>query len=107
MAKKTDNQKLIIAGLLGFVAWQVLKKPAATTTTPPTSYTQYQQPPPKNTPAWTAWAQGIINTFGVVANLWAPGGPFYKQNITPEQAVEIGSGQQYANVAGLTKKMAI
>lgn len=107
MAQKKDNQKIILAGLIGLAAWQMLRKPAGSNTAPPT-YNQYPPPPPpNNTHAWTAWAQGIINTFGVVANLWAPGGPFYKQPITPEQAVELGSGQQYANVAGLTKRMAI
>lgn len=107
MAKKTDNQKLIIAGLLGFVAWQVLKKPAATTTLPP-NYTQYPSPPPRqNTQAWQIWVQGIINTYGAVAQLWAPGGPFYGKGISQEQAIEIGSGQDYSNVAGLTKRMAI
>lgn len=36
------------------------------------------QQPPHNSPQWAAWAQGLINVYGAVAWLWAPGGPFYK-----------------------------
>jgi hypothetical protein len=103
MAKKNDNQKLILAGIIGFAAWQLLRKPAAATTAPH-SYTQYPPPPPRqNNQEWVIWVQGILNTFGAVSQLWAPGGPFHGKNISQEQALEIGSGQQYANVAGIKR----
>lgn len=44
----------------------------------PPVYT-YPQPPAQNSPQWAQWAQTIISTFGNVAQLWAPGGPFYNQ----------------------------
>lgn len=98
MARKNDQTRnIILAGLIGFAAWQLLKPKKA----PPTTQNFQQMPPapPPGTPAWQMWAQGIVNVFGSVAQLWQPGGPFYNQPISQEQAqaIEIGTGQQYNN----------
>ena len=53
----------------------------------------YVPPPPpqgqSNGQAWSQWVGTIVNSFGTVASLWAPGGPFHNQPITPEQAQQI------------------
>lgn len=40
-------------------------------------------PPPNNSAAFQAWVDAILKTFGTVAALWAPGGPFYNQPGAP------------------------
>jgi len=96
MAKSKDN-KIMILGLLA-VGYLLLKKQQ-------TPYNYYQQypyippAPPQNTPAWQQWVSVIVGTFGAVANLWAPGGPFHNQPITQDQAIEIGEGNKYDDYA--------
>lgn len=96
MAKKNDN-KLLILGLLVAGYFLLKKKP-----TPYNYYQQYPYIPPapaQNSQAWQQWVAAIVSSFGAVANLWAPGGPFYQQNLTQQQAIELGSGQNYDDYA--------
>lgn len=61
-------------------------------------YNQYQnypyvppQPPRNNAAAWQQWAQAIIGTYGMVAELWQPGGPFH--NVSQQEVAQaLGSG---------------
>lgn len=63
-------------------------------------YQNYPQippsPPQSNAQAWQEWASAIIATYGNVAQLWQPGGPFYNVNSTPGiDAPPPGSGQYW------------
>lgn len=96
---KQKNDKLLILGLLVAGYLLLKKKP---TSTPYNYYQQYPYIPPapaQNTQKWQAWVSAIVNTFGAVANLWAPGGPFYQSGLSQSQAIEIGSGQTYDDYA--------
>lgn len=62
-------------------------------------------PPRSNAQEYAAWANAIIATFGNIAALWQPGGPFYGQN----QSDTLNTAQydpnnpfmgSYSNVAG-------
>lgn len=47
---------------------------------------QYQNippPPPRASPNYQVWVNTILQTFGKVADLWKPGGPFYKSQVPP------------------------
>lgn len=98
MAKSKDN-KLLVLGLLA-AGYFLLKKK----NTPYNYYQQYPYIPPapqKNTQAWQQWVATIVQSFGAVANLWAPGGPFYNSGLNQQQAIEIGKGQDYSGMAGI------
>lgn len=96
MSKK--DKSLITLALIGAGVYLLTRKQAAT---PPAYYNYPQIPPapPANTPQWQQWVALITQTFGTVANLWAPGGPFYKEPVTPGQAIEITNDQQYYDYA--------
>ncbi len=97
MAAKKDNQILLV-GLLLAAGYLLMQKKAV-------PYNHYQQypyippAPPPNTPQWQQWVSAIVGTFGAVANLWAPGGPFYQSGLSQSQAIEIGTGQNYDDYA--------
>lgn len=55
------------------------------------------QPPRNNAAAWQHWTQTIIGTYGMVADLWAPGGPFYK--VKQQDVVNAAQGMSWG--AGL------
>lgn len=44
-----------------------------------------QAPPRNNQQAWQQWINTIIGLYGEVATLWQPGGPFYKENVQPQE----------------------
>lgn len=95
--KKKDNT-LLIALMLGIGVYMLTKKSGGSTTQIPPNYNQIPPAPPvQNSPAWQQWVAAIISVFGTAANLWAPGGPFYQQNISKNQAIEIANSQQYGD----------
>lgn len=51
-------------------------------------------PPPAqvNSAQWAQWAQIVLNTYGNIAALWQPGGPFYKGPSQEELAKILGGG---------------
>lgn len=99
MAKKKDKEKnLLIAALIG-VGFYLLTRRKPVVQPTPQNLSQIPPAPPANTPAWTQWVQAVVSVFGTVSALWAPGGPFYKQPITQNQALEIGKGQNYSDYA--------
>lgn len=95
--KKAQDKTLLLAAMLGLGVYLLTRKPSTTANTIPPNYNQVPPAPVKNTPAWQQWAAAIISVFGTTASLWAPGGPFYKQPITQNQAIEIENSQQYSN----------
>lgn len=101
MARKKDNT--LVIGLLLAAGYLLLKKQ-----TPATPYNYYQNypyippAPAQNTQKWQAWVSAIVQSFGAVASLWAPGGPFYQSGLSQQQAIEIGKGQDYSGMAGIT-----
>lgn len=74
-------------GIIGVAVFLLLNK-RQQAPPPPAWYNPNQVPqaPMQNSPAWLQWAQGIVQTFGAAAWLWAPGGPFY--NINPKQVYD-------------------
>lgn len=46
-------------------------------------YSNIPPPPPPSSPNFQIWVNTILQTFGQVADLWKPGGPFYKQPAAP------------------------
>lgn len=46
-------------------------------------YSNIPPPPPPTSPNFQVWVNTILQTFGQVADLWKPGGPFYKQPVPP------------------------
>lgn len=91
-----QNNTLLTVGLIGLGVYLLSRR-----TPPPYNYyPQYPQippAPPTGTQQWQQWVSLVVNTFGTVANLWAPGGPFYNQPINQAQAIEIGQGQDYSD----------
>lgn len=68
---------------------------------------QYQQlppPPPRNRAAeYQAWISLVLNTYGAIADLWQPGGPFHNTGVTLNDAganYTGGNSNQFSNVAG-------
>lgn len=99
MAKKKDNNTLLVALLLGVGVYMLSRRSTTTTQQIPPNYNQIPPAPVQNTPAWQQWVAAVISVFGTAANLWAPGGPFYKQPISQNQAIEIANSQQYEDYA--------
>jgi hypothetical protein len=87
MAKKNNN--LLLLGLGGLILYVLTRRPSYTP--PPIQqgynyYPSFPQVPPapqNNAAAFQAWASAILSTFGNVASLWEPGGPFYQEAGTP------------------------
>lgn len=46
-------------------------------------YQNIPPPPPQSSPNYQVWVNTILQTFGQVADLWKPGGPFYKSQVPP------------------------
>jgi len=80
------NSQLFTLALVGVGVYLLMK---GSNTPPHYNYPQIPPAPPPNTQQWQQWVAVIAQTFGTVADLWAPGGPFYKQPITPAQAQAI------------------
>lgn len=69
--------------ILGVAAWMMLRRRQ------PATNPQFQNvppPPPRNNAAaYQQWIQTIIGTYGTIAALWQPGGPFYN-NVSQQEA---------------------
>jgi len=83
--KKKDNTLAYI--IIGVGALLLLSRNRATQTTQTQPRYNFQNipppPPPNQAAAFQMWAQTILNSYGQIAELWKPGGPFYK--LSPEQ----------------------
>jgi len=92
MARKKDDmyKKIAIAALIGAGIYMLTRPRTAPPT--PANFQQIPPAPPPQTQQWGQWVEGVLATFGNVAQLWQPGGPFYQQPITQQQATEISSG---------------
>ena len=101
MSKRKDDttQKLALAAVIAIGAYLVTRPKNTLPPPPPPPFYQLPPPPPQNTPAWQTWTLNIINLYGAVAPLWQPGGPFYKQPITPQQAQQIQTGLSLSTYA--------
>lgn len=50
-------------------------------------FRQLPPPPPRNRAAeYQAWINLILQTYGNISALWAPGGPFYNAGVNPADA---------------------
>lgn len=86
MAKKQDKTLLYVGiGALALVLLNRQQQPPP----PPVYYPQVPPAPPRGSQAFGNWVKTIIDIYGDVASLWQPGGPFYKEKISPEQVQEI------------------
>lgn len=77
---KNKDLGLIVLGVAAFMMLRRRQQPA---------YSQFQNvppPPPRNnSAAYQQWIQTIIGTYGTIAELWQPGGPFYN-NVSQQEA---------------------
>lgn len=87
MARK--NNQILTLGLIAAGIYLITRKPEANQPPPYYNFPNVPPAPPANTQQWQQWVAVIAQTFGTVSSLWAPGGPFYKQPVTPEQAQQI------------------
>lgn len=107
MAAKSDNTKLILGTLLlAGVGILILKKKS--TPYPYHNFPTVPPAPPAQTPEWQNWVSAILNTFGEVAELWQPGGPFYNQGQgSGDDIFDYTPGYQdpydYGTIAGIGK----
>lgn len=80
---KPSTLLLAVGGLLLYSQLQAQKKYA-----PPTqeNFNNFPPPPPpgENQSTWQNWIALALNTFGDIAELWGPGGPFYNVEDTWE-----------------------
>jgi hypothetical protein len=95
--KKSNN--LLTIGLIGVGIYLLTKQQQPPRYNYYPQYPQIPPAPPPNTPQWQQWVSLVVNSLGVVANLWAPGGPFYNQPLNQTQAIEIGQGTDYSDYA--------
>lgn len=79
--KRKSNTQLIGLVLLGGAALYFLMKQQQPQYAGP--YTNIPPPPPTSSANYQIWVDTILKTFGTVASLWAPGGPFYNQPGAP------------------------
>ncbi|MEL6394201.1 MAG: hypothetical protein AAFR97_15775 [Bacteroidota bacterium] len=86
--------------LLGAAAVYFLTQSNRPRYAPP--FYQAPPPPPRNRAAeYQAWINLILQTYGNVAALWQPGGPFYNQGIPQNPGSNFtGDLPDYSNVAG-------
>jgi len=81
MARRRNNssKKLLIGGIIILAAVLLLRKQ---NTVPATqqNFNNLPPAPPRGTPQWAQWAALVVGTFGQVAQLWQPGGPFHGTN---------------------------
>ena len=93
MSKK-DNTVLLLVGAAALLLLSNQRRNTA-----PPVYTNYSQvphaPPRSNAQAWAQWVAAITQSFGTVATLWQPGGPFYQQPVSPQEAQDIASNFQF------------
>lgn len=88
------NKKTLAYVILGGAAVLLLTR-RGNAQVPPRNINVTPPPPPppsNNANAWAMWAQTIMQAYGNVAALWQPGGPFYRNNISDQQAQWIAQG---------------
>ncbi len=73
------QKQLIGMILLGGLAAYLLTRQQAPQYRGP--YQNIPPPPPQSSPNFQVWVNTILQTFGQVADLWKPGGPFYQQPV--------------------------
>lgn len=74
------NQVLGLVLLGGIALYYFMQQQRPVYTGP---YQNVPPPPPQNSPNYQVWVNTILQTFGQVADLWKPGGPFYRQPVPP------------------------
>lgn len=89
---KSNQTALVILGVAA--VWYLSSRNR--TTQPAQPFVPYQsyippQPPPSNAQAWSQWVNAIVGSYGAVASLWQPGGPFFQQPVTQQQALQIAN----------------
>lgn len=78
---KSNDKKLLGLVLLGGAALYYFMQQSRPQYVGP--YSNIPPPPPPASPNYQVWVDAILKTFGQVASLWAPGGPFYNQPGAP------------------------
>lgn len=91
------NKQVIGLAVLGALAFYLYSQQQQTRYTG--QYQNIPPPPPPSSPNYQVWVNTILQTFGQVADLWKPGGPFYKQPVTPPTTPPAGS------IAGFPKSL--
>lgn len=90
---KKDTLILVAFGFAALYLLQQNRQPA------PQYYPNYPQipqaPPRTNGAAFAQWVNSILQIYGNVRQLWEPGGPFYKEQITPEQVNQMLANTWY------------
>lgn len=88
-----DDNTLLIIGGLGLFFWYQTKNGSNNNYNPTSDFVATNPPPTSQNPAqWAEWAALAVSLYGVVADLWAPGGPFHNTDITPEDANSLAAG---------------
>lgn len=75
------QKQLIGVALLAGLAYYLYSQQQTTRYTG--AYQNVPPPPPRTSPNYQVWVNTILQTFGQVADLWKPGGPFYKSQVPP------------------------
>ena len=83
---KINATTAILFGVGGLALLAMLGRQQRYQDPTPTNFQNFPAPPPStaNQGQWQAWVSLALNTFGQVANLWEPGGPFYNVAETDE-----------------------
>ena len=88
---KNKQLAYIILGVGAFLLLSQKQRPPYQTG--PYNYYPNIPPPPPPRPntaqAFSDWVSAILNSYGAVADLWQPGGPFYQ--LPPDQAQAAGN----------------
>lgn len=91
MSKKTDTKLIGVVILGALAAWYFMNQQRPQYAP---QYAAVPPPPPKSSPNYQAWVNSILQVYGQVAELWKPGGPFYKQGI-PQNTASLDPGGVY------------
>lgn len=92
------NQILAVALIAGGLYYFTSKK----NTSLAPQYAGLPAAPPKNSPNYQLWVKYVVDLYGKVADLWKPGGPFYKEQI-PQYDAGSQFWQDVDNIAGVGK----
>jgi len=92
MSKKNKDTFLYVA--IGLAALYLLNQNRQ----PRQAYNYYPNapyappaPPRSNGQAFAQWVNSIMSIYGNVRELWQPGGPFYKERVSPEELQAINA----------------
>lgn len=94
---KINATTAILFGVGGLALLAMLGRQQRYQDPSPTNFQNFPAPPPStaNQGQWQAWVALALNTFGEVAALWEPGGPFY--NVTDTWEFEQAMAQLSTN----------